>query len=845
MSFILRMAWRDSRSSRRRLVLFSLSIVLGIAALVAIGSLGDNLQRAIDRQAKALLGADLVVFSRSAFPAEAETFLAGLGGEQARELNFTSMLALPAPEAGNVAATRLVQVRAMDGEFPFYGDFETVPADARARFRAGEGVIVEETVMVQFELSPGDRVRLGQAEFEVLGALRKIAGESPAFGMLAPRVMVPYERIGETELVQPGSLVRYRRYFAFAEGTDVEALVRDLRGRFRELRLGFDTVEERKRELGRTMGNINSFLRLVGFVALLLGGIGVASAIHVYVRGKLPTVAVLRCLGARARTAFAIYLVQGLALGLLGATVGAALGVAVQMALPALIAGMLPFEVEFGVSWPAVAKGMAAGVVIGLLFTLPPLLAVRRVSPLQAIRADYEEKRPKRDPLALATWAAIAGGVVLLALAQSTRWQIGLGFAAGIGVAFAALAGVAKTLAWAARRWMPRRLPYVWRQGLANLHRPNNRTVLLLLALGLGTFLVVTLALTRGTLLAQFEGAGAGDRPNLALFDIQDDQREDIEALLAEIGTPVAQQAPIVTMRLAALNGRRVEEILREGGSGIPAWTLRREYRATYRGELVPTERLTGGTWVSRVEPGVEPVPISLEEGIARDLQLRLGDEMEFDVQGVPVRAVVASLRNVDWQRMQPNFFVVFPEGVLEPAPKFHMMVTRAATPQLSAEIQRRVVQRHPNVSALDLALLIETVDSIVSRVAQVVRVMALFTVATGVIVLAGAVLTGRFQRIRETVLLRTLGASRRQVQRIMIVEYTVLGLLAAATGIVLATAANAALAFFVFETTPAGPGWETLVTAVAVVAVTLVTGLLSNRGVCDHPPLQVLRQEA
>jgi putative ABC transport system permease protein len=844
MHFILRMAWRDSRASRRRLALFSLSIVLGIAALVAIGSLGDNLQRAIDRQAKALLGADLVVYSRSALPAETEAFLEGLGGEQARELNFTSMLALPAREAEGVAATRLVQVRGMAGEFPFYGDFETVPAEARARFRAGEGVIVEESVLVQFELEPGDRVRLGQAEFEVLGALRKIAGESPAFGMLAPRVLVPLARIGETELVQPGSLVRYRHYFAFAEGADVEALVRGLRDRLREQRLGFDTVEQRKRDLGRTLGNINSFLRLVGFVALLLGGIGVASAIHVYVRGKLATVAVLRCLGARAWTAFAVYLVQGLALGVLGAVVGAALGVAVQRALPALVAGMLPFEVEFGVSWPAVAKGMAAGVVIGLLFTLPPLLAVRRVSPLQAIRADFEGQRPKRDPLAVATWAAIVGAVVLLALAQSTRWQMGLGFAAGIGVAFAALAGVAKSLTWAARRWMPRRLPFVWRQGLANLHRPNNRTVLLLLALGLGTFLVVTLALTRGTLLAQFEGAGSGDRPNLALFDIQDDQREDIEALLAEIGTPVAQQAPVVTMRLAALKGKRVEEWLREPGTGIPAWTLRREYRATYRGGLVATERLVAGQWTPRVEPGVEPVPISLEEGIARDLQLGLGDELEFDVQGVPVRTVVGSLRSVDWQRLQPNFFVVFPEGVLEPAPKFHMMVTRAATPQLSAEIQRRVVQRHPNVSALDLALLIETVDSIVSRVAYVVRIMALFTVVTGVIVLAGAVLTGRFQRIRETVLLRTLGASRQQVQRIMIVEYTVLGLLAATTGIVLAAAANWALAFFVFETTPAAPGWETLATAATVVAVTLVTGLLSNRGVCEHPPLQVLRQE-
>jgi putative ABC transport system permease protein len=879
MTFILKMAWRDSRASRRRLVLFSFSVVLGIAALVAIGSFGANLDRAVDQQAKGLLGADLAVISRAAPVGPVQQYLDSLGGEQAQELSFSSMMVFPG--AGN--QTRLVQVRAMAGGFPFYGEFLAAPKNAAATFRAAalgktrpvgtadHLIVLEETLLRQFDAKVGDPVKLGHATFTIIGALQKLPGEGAAVtATFAPRALIPMSALAATGLTGKPTLTRFRTLLRLPPALDPEAIVRTMRDRFSADRLSFDTVEHRKRDLGRAIENIQGFLSLVGFVALVLGAIGIASAIHVYVQQKITTVAVLRCLGASARQSFAVYLVQGIALGLFGALAGAGLGVGVQLALPALLKDLLPFDVDFFVAWAPVGRGAAAGLMICLAFTLLPLLAVRKVSPLAALRSAFVERvDTKPDVWRIAIGVFIGVAVTAFAIWQTRSLRIGFGFAGMLALALTVLAGLAKTVAWLARKFVPRRLPYVVRQGVANLHRPQNRTVLLVLSLGLGTFLMLTLYLTRSTLLREIEITGGGGRPNLLFVDIQDDQIDPLKKLLAENGTPVQVSAPIVTMRITAVKGRSVEELLNNRRSGsepprardkgadpekesaadssperIPSWTLRREYRSTYRGELTPTEQLVQGALVGHVAPDTAVVPISVEEGLARDMGLHLGDTVDWDVQGVPVHSRVGSIRHVEWRRLEPNFFVVFPVGVLESAPKFYVVALRTATPEQSGHAQRLVVSSFPNVTAIDLALVMQTLDSIFSKVAFVIQFMALFTVATGIVVLAGAVLTGRYQRIRETVLLRTVGATRRQLTQIMLVEYSVLGVLAAIVGGVLAVVANALLAKYLFKTTAAVPPLELSLAVLGAVAVTVATGLLANRGVTTHPPLEVLRQE-
>jgi putative ABC transport system permease protein len=297
-------------------------------------------------------------------------------------------------------------------------------------------------------------------------------------------------------------------------------------------------------------------------------------------------------------------------------------------------------------------------------------------------------------------------------------------------------------------------------------------------------------------------------------------------------------------MRLVSIKERSTVELRDEKHNKIPEWALLWEYRATYREHLLDTETLIAGAWQGRIEPADAAVPVSLEEDIAHTLDVGLGDALVFDVQGVPVTTSVGSLRRVDWQRVQPNVFVLFPAGILEPAPQFHVLVTRAPSPHLSAAVQRAVVQQFPNVSAIDLTLILQTIDAIVQKVTFAIRFMALFSIAAGVMVVTSAVLTSRTQRLRESVLLRTLGASRAQIGQILVIEYLSLGALAAVTGLLLAVLASWALASFLFEMAFVPAGLPLVVVLLLVSALTVLTGMLGSRGVTTRPPLEVLRSE-
>ena len=837
MNFILKMAWRDTRASRRRLLLYSLSIVLGVAALIGISSLGDSLRAAVDAQAKGLLGADLSASSRQKFSEPTLTRLRAAGGEMALGVATTTMATFG--DTGH----RLVQLTAVEGGFPFYGDVEVVPVGGFARLAEGNNAVVEEALFTSAGLAIGGEIKLGPTRFTVVGVLKKYPGQSPFAAMFAPRVQVSMPALQATNLLNRGSLSTHTAYLKLPPTIDAKAVERKLREDLRGERLNFATAEERKEQLGDALKNVFAFTSLVGFLALFLGAVGVASAMHVFIRQRLATVAILRCLGASARTGFAIYLTQGLGLGLAGSALGVGLGLALQFVLPLLLKNLLPYQLEFVISWQAVLKGVAAGVGVSALFTLLPLLEVRRISPLHVLRSGYEdEDRP--DPWRWAVYAAIGAAVFGFAALQTSSWKLGLAFSVAMGVSFAVLAGAARGLIWLARRAPTGRLPYTWRQGVANVHRPNNRTLLLMMSLGLGTFMLLTLLLVRSSLLAQLRGMGAGDRPNLMFFDVQADQLEPLKAIAQREGVSLTKISPIITMRLSGLKGRTAEELASDKASGLPNWALRREYRSTYQAALDGAEKVVAGKFEGAVPAGAARVPVSIEESLAKDLQLKLGDELEFNVQGVPVQAVIGSIRQVEWRRMQTNFFFVFPVGPLDGAPVTFAAAAKAPTPADTARLQRAVSRELPNVSTIDLGFVLGMLDGIFTKIAWAVSFLASFTVITGLVVLVSAVLMGRHQRVREAVLLRTLGAQRAQLRQIMFAEYAVLGLLAAATGGGLAVGANFLLANFLFKV-PALPPLHLLAGAVAAVtALTIITGWLANRGVSGHPPLEILRQE-
>ena len=842
LSWVGLMAWRDSRGSRPRLVLATAAITLGVAAFVAIASFRVNVQDAVNQQAKSLLGADLVISSQQPFSPDAEEILTAINGERAREVNCASMAYLPKSDAA-----RLVNVRALAGDFPFYGTLETVPREAGQTFRRGQSALVDDGLLLQFNAQIGDPIKIGDLTLQIVGRLKKIPGEAAAASLIGPRVYIPMEVLEQTRLLQKGSRVTYKAYFRLPPRTQVAQLLAPLEPRLNALRLESDTVEKRAARVGKVMDNLSRFLSLVGFLALLLGGIGVASAMHIHVKAKLQTIALLRCVGVQARRTFTIYLLQAVSMGLVGGVLGILFGTSVQTLLPTLLRDVLPVKISIAVSWSVLLQGFLVSVVTTLLFAMLPLLSIRHVSPLLAFRNAYGSDGPvstRRDPRRLAVVGLILLSICVFAFAHTERWSHGLWFCLGLGAVFALLALVARALIIGVRRYFPASWPYVWRQGLANLYRPHNQTQTLILSLGAGTFFLMTLYFLQQALLQQVIRTDDAKQPNLILFDIQSDQREKVSESVRSLTLPVLQDIPLVSMRLSAVKGRGVADIRNDKTQDTPDWALQWEYRATYRDHLLETEKLTNGVWQGRVEGNAGPVPISLEEEVVRALKVTIGDELVFDVQGVPITTIVGSIRKVDWQRVQTNFFVVFPVGVLESAPQTYALVTKTTSTEQSAALQRTVVQQYPNISAIDLSMLLQTLETILQRISFAVRFMAFFSIAAGLVVLLGTVLTTRAQRRKENALLRVLGASRGQIRQILAIEYLFVGGFAGITGLLLAFMGSWALTYYLFEVTFVPTASSFLLALGIVIFVTMITGMLGSRGVTTRSPLEVLRGE-
>ncbi|PYQ15941.1 MAG: permease [Acidobacteria bacterium] len=854
--FVLAMAWRESRASLRRMALLLASIGVGVAALVAISSFTDSLQESVREQARALLGADLVLGSANRFSPPAERELQKIVGEAPRAevsrlVRFAAMAYVP-----RTAGTRLVQVTAAEGGYPFYGHIETSPPGLWERLPEPGGVLVDPGLLSALDAKVGDTLALGDARLVIRGVVTSMPGDVAVRSALGPRVFMSARDLDATSLLGFGARARYEAYLELPAAADPQRLALRHRPVLAAERVSLRTVSEDEESLNETLGRLGRYLALVALVALLLGGLGVASAVHVFIKRKIETVAVLRCLGATGRGVLAVYLVQASVLGLIGAALGVAAGLAVQAVLPLTMAGLLPVEVRFSPSWPAVAAGLAVGLWVAAAFSLIPLLSIRHVSPLVVLRRAYEtEGRARRDPVQMLAVAGLAASVVILAVLEAPTRRTGAGFAFGIGLALAALWAAGLALTWALRRFFPARWPYLWRQGVANLYRPANQTVMVVLALGFGAFLLDTLFLVQHNLLRDLRVDAGGDRPNLVLFDIQPDQRAGVEAALRRAGLPVRESAPIVPMRIQSVKGQSAGAFLatsavprsRRGRRGEPnPWTLRREYRSTYRDALTSSEKTAaGGPWPPAGWRGAAgPVPISIEREVATELGVGVGDEIVWDVQGRAITTRVFHLREVSWARFEPNFFVVFPSGPLDTAPQSLVTLSRADDPRVRADVQRRIVEAFPNVTALDLAQVQQALDRIVSRVALAIRFMALFSLATGAVVLLGAVATSRYQRLREAVLLKTLGATRGQLLRIAFTEYVCLGGLASLTALLLATVAAWALVRFVFESRFSLPATSLTLTALAVVTLTVLVGLWTSAEMVRKPPLEVLRTE-
>jgi len=843
--WLLTMAWRDARNNKSRLFLFVSSIILGIAALVAVYSFKDNLQKDIDEQAKVLTGADLIVESRTPVNPKVEHVLDTLGSEKASERSFASMLYFL-----KGSASRLVQVKALEGNYPFYGSFETTPRSAATVFQTGRGALVDKTVMLQYNAKPGDSIKIGALNFKIEGSLDKAPGQSGLSSTVAPIVYIPLQYLASTGLTKIGSRIQYKYFYKFDQTEELGRTLKQLKPFFEKEDLDIETVESRKESTGRSFKDVNRFLALSGFISLLLGCIGVGSSVQVYVKEKLGAIATLRCLGMKASDAFLIYLIQIVFMGFIGALLGAILGTLLQFALPVVLKDFLPVELSMEISWSAVTQGILLGMVISILFALPSLLSVRKVSPLNAIRQSFQEEKGKQDPLVWVAYILMGAFVLLFTRLQMNNWMEAGAFTLGIGIAFLALFGLSNLLMWSVKKIIPTSLSYLYRQGFANLHRPNNQTFMLTVSIGLSTAFICTLFFVQGMLIKRVTLSSGKNQANMVLFDIQNTQQKAVSNLARSFGLPVLSEVPVITVRIDKINGKSLSDLpksdslpnSKKKNNGPSERAFRGELRVTFQDTLTSAEKITNGIWTGKVLPE-QPIPISLEEGYARGINVHIGDSIVFNVQGLLISTVVGSFREVNWTRMQTNFRIVFPTGVLEDAPQFHVLMTRVPGSNVSAKFQGSVVKSFPNVSVIDLDLILKVLEDLLSKISFVIQFMAAFSMATGWVVLISTIRTSRGQRLKENVLLRTLGASRSQIIKITAVEYTFLGALAAGAGILLAMIGSWTLAVFAFDTSFVPPFLPILLLFVLIVMIIVLTGVLSSRKAFDAPPLAVLKE--
>ena len=841
------LAWRESRTARRRLLLYMSSISLGVAALVAIDSFSSNIIQSVKDQSRALMGGDISFNSSKPIPPKVDSLFDSLshrGVSFARVTTFPSMAVVP-----RTSGTRFAQVRGVTDNYPFYGNIVTEPAGRWRMLRDGPYAIVDPSLLTSLDARVGDTLKLGFGTFTIIATIRDVPGAVGIAEMLGPRIFIPARYIAETQLVVFGSTAERTVLAKIPEGVDPDKFVKPLRKRLEDQQVRTRTVTQTEMATADAIENLSDFIGIVGLVALLLGGIGVASGVRAFVARKIDTVAVLRCLGASSGQVMAIYVTQAAAMGIAGAAAGVLLGVAVQFALPHALNDFLPIDVRVSFVPSAALDGLAVGGWIALVFALRPLLALRNVSPLQTLRRDTDAEVLRMrwtDAPRILVNVALLLSVVAIALARARTVRQAIGMSAATGLAILALVASAALLSWAARKGLRKGWPYVMRQGVANLYRPGNQTRAVILALGFGAFLVSTLYLVQNNILRRFVIAARESRGNVVFFDVQQDQGPGLDSMVKARGHEVVQLAPVVTMRIASINGKRVSDMapVQRGQRGRASWALRREFRSTYREKPASSETIVAGKWFgdSALRAPRDTGEISLEEGIARELNVKLGDIIAWNVQGVEIPTRITSLRKVVWTRFEPNFFVVFAPPALKGAPSQLVLLAQVKDERDIALLQRAVVNRFPNVSSIDLSAIKRTVDKIVQRVSLAIRFMALFSLAVAIPVLFSAVSATRRERVREGVLLKTLGATRGQIARILLAEYSLLGILGGLTGMLLSLAGGWAVVRYVFKIPFAPPLAPIAGIALSIIALTLLIGLLAGRDVFKETPIAALR---
>lgn len=837
---LLRGAMREARGSRGRTFFLGACIALGVAAVTGVAALVDAVEAGVRAKSRELLASDLRVRSRRPITDDLNARLGELmpGWDRADVRELATMVA---PFDDDGAGSRLCELKAIAGDYPLRGQLVTTPPGLRPGALQVDEAIVAPELLETLQLEVGDSLRIGGERFVVVGTVSDEPDRLDFALTLGPRVFLSREGLARTALVGFGSRVRYAALLA-GPGDPTKAQLEDLERTLEDgpggEYFGVDIHTDAQPRVRRALDRLERYLGLAALVSLVLGGTGVAQLVRVSLAERVRSVAVLRTLGWRSREVAALFATHSAALACVAGIVGAAAGAAIPHLGRAIAPDLLPPDVPLPAPWLPAARGVLLGVGVAVFFAVVPLTAIWRVAPALVLRA---EAAPLPIPR-LVRGAAV--GLLLVALVASAWFQarsleLALGFTGGLAATALVLYFGARLAVWVVGSFPRERLAPTLRHGLAALARPGQGTVGGIVALGLGVLAIATIALVERALSDELGGAIPEDAPTIFFTDVQPDQWPGVRDKLAEYGAISVNSVPVVMARLSEVAGVTVDDLLQERGRGRRgrSWVLTREQRLTWQEELPEGNELVAGTLWS--DP--ENVEVSLEEGFAEDLGVTLGDELVFDVQGVPMSFVVTSLRAVDWSTFQINFFLVVEPGTMDDAPGFRLAAANLA-PEAEVALSAAITREFPNVTALPVRPILEKVREVLARLGSGVKMLGGFTVAAGLVVLAGSAAASAGRRRREAALLKVLGLTRRGVASLLVVEYALLGLVAGTIG-----GGGAVLGSWVFvEQTlelSSDIAWGALPICTGVAALLAATaGLAANGRALTVKPIEGLR---
>ncbi len=829
----IRMTARDWRAGELTMLL--LALVLAVAALSSVGFLADRLHQGLERDARRMIAADFIVRADHPVDPQFAEKARALGLNTATTAIFPSMI----NSTGAQPASRLAAVKAVSPGYPLRGALRIASAPGAADHPAQSipppgTVWVDQALLDALKLRVGDTVKVGKRGFTIGALITRELDRGFSFVNFSPRLMLRADELQSTGLIAFGSRVTHRLLVAGADDA-VARFAQFAHGRVdggKMRGVALESLQDGQPQVRQTLDRAGHFLTLVSLLTALLAAVAIAMAAHRYMRRHLDGCAAMRCLGASQATLRALFTLEFVGIGLIGGALGVALGYLGHLALLTWLGSLIDVALPYPTAWPAL-QGIATGLVLLLGFALPPLLPLTRVPPVRVLRREWGEA-------GRTAWAAYALGIVLFAallIVAAGELKLGGIVAGGFAGGLLVFACIARVALWGAARVVRSERVNAgigWRYALASLERRSGASALQITALGIGLMCLLLIAMTRDDLVAGWRKSTPPDAPNEFIIDIQPDQREAVTQYLDTHGLPGTVLSPMVRGRLIAINGKPVnpDSFKTEDARRL----VDREFNLSYTTELPDDNRLAAGTWY-----GDSTTPqISIEQGLAKVIDVKPGDVLRFDVTGLQIDAPVTSVRKLDWGSFKVNFFVLMPPVALQDFPA--TFITSFHLPRDKQSTIDGLIAAYPNLTAIDTAPILAQVQRVLQQVIGAVQFLFAFTLAAGVLVLYAALAGTRDERMRESALLRALGASHRQVRAVQVAEFVAVGTLAGLMAALGAQAIGWVLATRVFEFYLSFNPWLLPAGIVAGVACAGLGGWLSLRHVLARPALQSLR---